>query len=141
MSSATRRRVGSRVVFISLKGVPYRVRNARRGVNAREQRNDFCRRYPELLRSGAFLAGVVTGTGANLELLISAGVGFDFDAAVPAKVLRTLGAIPDGVLVPDVVRDFLRNRINFTQIFRKECHPARLLCQGGQSTSCSALAL
>src|SRR5271155_2626372 len=59
------------------------------------------------------LPGIIPAAGADYQLAISLGLGFDADGAIAACSFRGRRLVSDGVLVSDVVRHAAADRVDF----------------------------
>src|SRR5579872_4212615 len=79
---------------------------------------------PKWLFSGSLgrvlLARIISAAGADHELAVSLGAGFDADGAIAAGALRGRGLISDGVLVADVVGHGAADLVHFVEGSGKE---------------------
>src|SRR4051812_14143168 len=84
------------------------------------------------------LASVITAAGTHLHAAKSFRLRFHPNGTVSALRLRLKRLVSDGVLVADIVRDILRDLINFMQVAGEESYSARPF---GQSTESALIAL
>ena len=69
---------------------------------------------------------VITGAGANLEVFIARSTSFHLHSSEAARSLRRRRFVTNRVLVPDVVRNLLGDRVHVVIVFREEGDSAGL---------------
>src|SRR5579864_736602 len=96
-------------------------------------RSSWVRRYKDvsagLLRS-MLLPGIVPAPGPDHEFVVSLGMRFHADGAIPASTLRGRRLISNSVLVADVVSHGAANLVHFIERTWKERNSSSSLRDG-----------
>src|SRR3954468_8369896 len=80
------------------------------------------------------LAGIVTAARTNLHAAKSLRLSLPMYGPVTALRLWLEGLVADGVLGPDIMRNVLRDLIDFVEVAREERHATGSLRKSAQST-------